>query len=312
MLKRMLKFGLWAVAALLAVVCAIFAYGYYQVVSFDTTTLPVNFGKVDAELFVGGEPPPRPLIVGFGGAEGGNAWASDHWKEQRDRFLNSGYSFLAIGYFGSKGLPEKLDRISLDAIHAAIAEAAADPRVNTDCVALMGGSKGGELALALASHYPDIDAVVGIVPGSAAFAAHTDAMTTSSWTYEGKPLPFVPVPWKAAPALIGGDMRGAYEIMLEDTEAVQKARLPVERINGPIFFLSARKDEFWPSTKMSEAVVASLKQNGFKHFVEHVAVDGSHASPLERFDLVEQFLAKHFLERCRDEGRTPVELGAQP
>lgn len=230
---------------------------------------------------------------------------------QRDRFLNSGYSFLAIGYFGSEGLPEKLDRISLDAIHAAIAEAAADPRVNTACVAVLGGSKGGELALALASNYPDVDAVVGIVPGSAAFAAHTDAMTTSSWTYEGEPLSFVPVPWKAAPALISGDMHEAYEIMLEDTEAAQSARLRVERINGPIFLLSASNDEYWPSAKMSEAVVAALEKNDLQYFVQHVAVDGSHASPLERFDLVEQFLNKYFLERCRDV-QAPGSTGESP
>jgi poly(3-hydroxybutyrate) depolymerase len=67
---------------------------------------------------------------------------------------------------------------------------------------VLGGSKGGELVLALASYYPDIDAVVSIVAGDAAFPGHTAAMTTSSWSLHGEPLPFVPMRWSAVPALL--------------------------------------------------------------------------------------------------------------
>lgn len=284
------------IAVLLAILLAIVAYSYYRVETFDETTLPANYGQVESELFIGAES--GPLIVGLGGAEGGNAWASDHWKKQRDEFLSSGYSFLAIGYFGSEGLPSKLDRISLDSVHAAIKKATANPRVNGECVAIIGGSKGAELALALASYFPDIDAVVGVVPANVVFAAHTDAMTTSSLTYQDKQLPFVPVPWRAAPALLSGNLRKAYEIMLQDEVAAQSARIPVEQISGPIFLLSAKNDEFWPSTEMSESIVASLNQKNFPHFVKHVAIDGSHEAPLQHFDLVEQFLAKHFMQPC--------------
>ena len=65
---------------------------------------------------------------------------------------------LAIGYFAMDGTPARLDRIALEGVHDAIAHAAADPRIDGRCIAFIGGSKGGELALTLASHCPDIKA----------------------------------------------------------------------------------------------------------------------------------------------------------
>lgn len=278
---------------MLAIVTLLFCYMLYVVNSFDTETLPINHGKVSAELFVG-DGNHQPLIVGLGGSEGGNAWASEQWKSQRDKYLAQGYSFLAVGYFGMEGTPEKLDRIALEGIHDAIAKAAENVKVDGRCIAVIGGSKGGELALSLGSHYKDIKAVVGIVPAHAVFAGLTDALTTSSFTYQGKQLPFVPVPWSTTPALLSGDLRTAFEIMLEDEQGVQNAAIRVEDINGPVFLISGTKDEFWPSTEMSGLIVERLKERGFPHYYEHLAIDGGHMEPLNHFDKIDQFLARQF------------------
>jgi dienelactone hydrolase len=297
MLRTAFKLVGWTVGVGATVMLGLAGYGYYRVVSFDTRTLPEQHGKLDVELFAR-EGRDRPLLVGFGGAEGGNAWASDHWRAQRERFLDQGYAFLAVGYFGAPGTPATLDRISLDAIHAAIRAAAADPRVSDSCVAALGGSKGAELALTLASRYQDISAVVGIVPSDVVFAAHTDAMTTSSFTDRGEALPFVPVPWSATPALLRGDFREAYSIMLRDTTAALAASIPVERIAGPVLLLSATRDEMWPSREMADRIVARLREHHFAHAVEHIPVEGGHAAPLQRFDAIERFLGEHLLHGC--------------
>ena len=72
----------------------------------------------------------QPLIVGLGGSEGGNAWTSDYWKKTREEFIENGYAFLAIGYFGCKNTPAILDKIAIEDIHNAILEATKNKKIN--------------------------------------------------------------------------------------------------------------------------------------------------------------------------------------
>lgn len=288
-LVRVIK---WSVIAALLLAALTTSYFTYVVMSFDTETLPENHGMVQSELFVGSSKQ-QILLVGLGGSEGGNAWASDYWKKQRDRFIAKGYAFLAIGYFGVNDTPKNLDRIALEGVYKAIKEAAKHAAINEQCIAVMGGSKGAELALLMASHYPDINAVVGIVPSHAVFAAITDAMTTSSYSFNGDPLPFVPVPISATPELLTGNLRGAFEKMLLDREAVETAAIRVENINGAVLLISAKNDEMWPSTPMSNLIMQRLKNNDFPFPYEHIAYEGGHAAPLDHFDVVEDFLQTH-------------------
>lgn len=289
LLFRVIK---WSIVAVLLLAALATSYFTYVVMSFDTETLPENHGMVQSELFVGSTKQ-QTLLVGLGGSEGGNAWASDYWKKQRDRFIEKGYAFLAIGYFGVKDTPKNLDRIALEGVYRAIKEATKHAAVDEQCIAVMGGSKGAELALLLASYYPDIKAVVGIVPGHAVFAAITDAMTTSSYSFNGNPLPFVPVPISATPELLTGNLRGAFEKMLLDREAVEAAAIRVENINGAVLLISARNDEMWPSTTMSNVIMQRLEDNDFPFPYEHIAYEGGHAAPLDHFDVVEEFLQTH-------------------
>jgi pimeloyl-ACP methyl ester carboxylesterase len=293
-MKTLLKVLKWLSVSLLTMLLIGIGYSWYKIESFDTTTLPARYGQVDKQLFLG-EGRRQPLLVGLGGSEGGNAWASEHWQRQRDAFLKQGYAFLALGYFGMRDTPQKLDRISLDGIHDAILATAKNPQVDGRCIALIGGSRGGELALALASRYDDIKAVVAIVPGSAVFVGDTVAMKTSPFMYHGQPLPYVPLPWSAVPDLLRGHLRPAFEKMLTNTAAVRAASIPVERINGPVYLLSADHDELWPSAEMSRAMMQRLQQHGFHRYHVHEVIEGGHAAPLEHFDRVEAFLGEHFL-----------------
>lgn len=292
------RFLKWALGVAVALALLLAAYMWWVVERFDTRTLPARHGQVDAELFArqGGA---LPLVVGLGGSEGGNAWATQAWRTQRERFLDQGYAMLAVGYFGTPHSPEHLDRISLDGVHAAIERAARDPRVDGRCIAVIGGSRGAELALLLASHYPDIKAVVAIVPGSAVFPALTDAMTTAGFSFHDKPLPFVPMTWGATPHLFTGNLRAAFETMMRDEAAMARAAIPVERINGPVLLVSATRDEVWPSKEMADAMMRRLQAHGFRHHAEHLVVAGGHAEPLDEFPKMEAFLKTRFAERCR-------------
>jgi dienelactone hydrolase len=258
-----------------------------------SSDVPEDAYKVETILYLGtGDN--QPLVVGLGGSEGGNAWASDRWKTKRDEFVSRGYAFLAVGYFGTKHTPEVLDRISIDAVHTAIIEVAKNPKVNASRIALIGGSKGAELALLLASHYKDINCVVALVPGHCAFPALTLSASTSSWTYKGEEVPYVPMPWAAVPSVLKRDLRSAFTIMLEDKEAVEKALIKVENINGAVLLLSAKKDEMWPSAEMSREIVLRLKQKEFGHSYQHTEIDGGHTDVLDHFDAVFSFLGDNF------------------
>ena len=295
--KTVRIFG-WTLGIVVVLALSLGAWMWWVVARFDTETLPARHGGVDVALFAreGGK---RPLLVGLGGSEGGNPWASDRWRSQRDRLLDQGYAMLALGYFGTPNSPQHLDRISLDGVHAAIMAAARDPRVDSRCIAVIGGSRGGELALLLASHFPEIRAVVAIVPGSAVFPALTDAMTTAGFSLHDQPLPYVPMTWGATPDLLVGNLRGAFETLMRDEAAMARAAIPVERIAGPVLFVSASRDEAWPSREMSDAMMQRLKARGFRHHAEHLVVQGGHAEPLDEFPKMEAFLDTHFKQACR-------------
>ena len=292
-----LRFLKWSAGIAVGLALLLAGYMWWVVARFDTRTLPTRLGHVDVELFAreGGK---RPLLVGLGGGEGGNAWASERWTPQRERFLDQGYALLALGYFGTPNSPEKLDRISLDGVHAAILKAAQDPRVDGRCIAIVGGSRGAELALLLASHYPDIKAVVAIVPGSAVFPSLTDAMTTPGFSLNDQSLPFVPMTWGATPDLLVGNLRGAFETIMRDEAAMQRAAIAVEKINGPVQFVSASRDEMWPSKEMADAMMQRLESNAFRHPFEHLVVQGGHGEPLDEFPKMEAFLQRHFQAQC--------------
>jgi len=236
----------------------------------------------------------QPLVVGLGGSEGGNAWASNHWKATREQFLAKGYAFLAIGYFGAEGTPKILDKIAVEDIHNAILEATKNTQIDKKKIAIVGGSRGGDLALLVASYYPDIDCVVGIVPSHAVFPGHTQTFDSSCWTYQGKELPFVPVNEESIPFLQKRDLRGAFLAMLKDTASEQKSLIAVEKIQGNILFLSATQDEIAPTKEMADKMMLRLKEKKFKYHYEHIAIEGGHAEPLKHFDKVFAFLEKHF------------------
>lgn len=111
----------------------------------------LNTPNTESILYLGdGEN--QPLIIGLGGSEGGNAWATDRWAVLRNQFIDKGYAFLAVGYFGAEGTPPVLDGIALEDIHRAITTAASNPRVDQDRIAMVGGSRGADLALLLGSY----------------------------------------------------------------------------------------------------------------------------------------------------------------
>ncbi|SMD32486.1 BAAT / Acyl-CoA thioester hydrolase C terminal [Reichenbachiella faecimaris] len=253
--------------------------------------IPKNYGKLDLDLYLPNIQA-QALIVGFGGAEGGGSWTSDQWAATRQRFLDEGYAFLSIGYFGTETTSAELDRISLNAIHDSVQSVVS--RNNIKNVALIGGSKGGELVLNLTSQHAEFSSAIALVPSHVSFPAHTPWMNTSSWSLNDKELTFVPASFTSLVPLLKGLLGEAFKVMLKDKKTVKSALIPVEKIEGSILLLSAENDEQWPSTYMCAQIMNRLNDNAFQFEYEHIIVPGDHSAPLQRFDVIFKFLNQQF------------------
>ncbi len=255
-------------------------------------SLSKQHGVVETILYLG-DSDNQPLIVVFGGAEGAIDWHRNHMKTKRDSLIQKGYAILAIGYFNAEGTPRNLDRISLDAISDTIMSISKNSKIDESKIALIGGSRGGELVLNLASRFNHFNAVIAMSTSNVSFPAITWSANTSSWTYKNKEVLYVPAGLNTISPAIKGDLYTAHSLMLEDEEAVKKAEIQVENINGPILILSGKDDDQWPATTMSNRIIERLKENNFKFYKEHIILDGGHIEPLKQFNLVYDFLEKH-------------------
>ena len=101
----------------------------------------------------------------------------------------------------------------------------------------------------------------------------------SSWTLEGRPLPFVrfatPHPSEMA-GMIGlwaglpFSCRPFNERALRAERAVAYASIAVENINGPVMLISGVDDQLWPSTRLSEVAMERLRAHDHPFPYEHL------------------------------------------
>ena len=99
--------------------------------------------------------------------------------------------------FGLEHLPARLEGIPLEYFRSAIEWLRSQPSVEPSKIGVVGTSKGGEAALLVSATYREICAVVAYSPSHVVFQgineAWSDASASkSSWTLDGKPVPFVP------------------------------------------------------------------------------------------------------------------------
>lgn len=266
-----------SIHAILSLLLLISGQGFCQ-------KLPKNYGKLQAKLFIP-ESSNKSLIVAFGGSEGGNTFALEKTKEVRDNFLNRGFHFLAIGYFGSKGIPKTLDRISLSAVYDSIQSISSRLEIVSSRIVLLGASRGGELVLNLASHY-DFPGVIALVPSNVTVPNLNNKAPTSSWTLNDKEVPFIQIDEKEV------NQEGwspALKKSLSGQQEDSPGFIPVENINGFVFLTSGKTDTMWPSFDMCNGIMNRLKINNFQHPFVHEAFEQGH-NPSTHWPKVFEFL----------------------
>jgi len=224
-----------------------------------------------------------PAVVLVGGSGGGIGWQD----EMAGLLAERGFAAMALAYFGMDGLPKELERIPLEYFDRALAALAKQPDVDPKRIAIGGVSKGGELALLIASRHPEIRGVAVFVPSGIVFQSVAAGYPkTSSWSFRGRELPFVPYGKVDQPKSTADIYRAGLE-QAERTKSLEKAIIPVERIKGPILLMSGRDDNLWPSTQLCEMIVTRLRAHKFRYPVEHIAYpDAGHLiSSIRRDDV---------------------------
>ncbi|MHB8479275.1 MAG: acyl-CoA thioester hydrolase/BAAT C-terminal domain-containing protein [Vulcanimicrobiaceae bacterium] len=228
-------------------------------------------------------------MILLGGSEGGDSMAS-----MAAFFARHGYVATSVAYFGLPGLPRYLVNIPVETIHPAIEALVRRGDVDPRRIGILGGSKGGEFVLLVASTYPQIHAVVADVPSPFGWMGlgAGDEPSGCSWSRHGKPLPCVP-PSARANRELGTEymlhlpvvLRKLYNAsMRAHPDAVRAAFFPLQRIAGPVLCLSGTDDQMWDSRKQCAMAMNYLHQH--KHPYADRAIsyaDAGHAFLWARF-----------------------------
>ncbi len=198
----------------------------------------------------------HPAVLAFGGSEGGES------QDLTAALLASrGYPAMSLAYFAEPGLPATLTDIPLEYFAKALAVLRAAPGVDPQHVLVSGISRGGEAALLIGSHFPNlVNGVIAGVPSSVVNPGLPD-YRKPAWLLAGRPLPFVtaaadrdnPAPADAPQAII-----------------------PVERIRGPILMDCGTTDREWTSCNYLDAVTQRLQAHHFEYPVTALKLDGGH------------------------------------
>ncbi|MDO6449859.1 acyl-CoA thioester hydrolase/BAAT C-terminal domain-containing protein [Oceanobacillus profundus] len=210
-------------------------------------------------------PDSHPGVLILGGSDGG-------MRESAAALLAShGYAAFSLAYFGIEDVPEDLVNIPLEYFETAIHWLQQQPHVHANQIAVVGFSRGGELALQLGTMFPEIKAVVAGSPSGVRYAGLRNFMGVPdpAWTYENKPLIYLQ-PKNSVSSFFSYFSKlltrkpisnlSVFHNTLKNKGQIDAARIPVERIQAPIMLISGGDDQLWPSSLFSNMIMERLTE----------------------------------------------------
>ncbi len=232
-------------------------------------------------LFTPAGPSPHPAVMQLNGSNGGV-------NEPIAALLAAhGFATLTLGYFNIEGRPRYISNTPLEYFAEGLDWLRRTVRPAGDFVAVLGASRGGELALLLGATFPErISAVVGYVPGAYVHSGQSAADPAVGrdgpcWTLGGKPLPHLwqdnrTASWKPYDEMPPpGRHAAGVMTALADPEATARARIPVERIGGPVLLIAGTDDGSWPADLYAQTVADTLVRAGHSHEVTNLRYEGA-------------------------------------
>ena len=221
----------------------------------------------------------RPVVVVLHGADGGTG-ASERFGP---KLASLGYAVVGLPYYspdwGAYGppkaiadLPGSLIDIRIDQIAELRDWLRTRSDVDANRIALFGGSKGAEFALIAASKYPWLTSIVALAPSDLVWEGWGLEMveaegTRSSFSFQGRPLPFMPYV-----GFVDGLLAGPKADLLkihEDGRAAHPereaaARIRIEAFPGPVMLVAGDADREWRSGRMARSLAAVREAAGLE------------------------------------------------
>jgi acetyl esterase/lipase len=200
----------------------------------------------------------RPAVLVLGGSE----CNLDTTAFTAAWVTTAGYHALAVDYCEQR----LIEQVPLEALIGALEWLSQRPSVDPTRLAVMGGSRGGELALQLAAVEPRLKAVVAIVPSPWRWGG-TGPDDVPAWTFRGADLPiisFAPGAMGSVERLPGGGQgvrfAPAFEASLAAATPAQRAAAAIAIGPAPASFLLAggADDGVWPSCRFVDDAWAML------------------------------------------------------
>ena len=232
----------------------------------------INTNGIQANYFTKASIKNKPTIILLGGGQWGDFWAQE--------FANKGYVGLSLPYVRLEGLPKLPEAIDLKYFENAIKWLKEQPEVNPNKIVVMGASKNAELALVLGSTLPEhVNGVIAYAPSSVSWSntvlPYNSDELKPSWVYKGEEIPYVPMKKFSGNDTNSIETLNYWNNGLAKIEAVKKASIKVEHINGPIILFSGKEDNVWPSALMADNIEKRLTENNFKHGFQSLKYDNS-------------------------------------
>lgn len=190
----------------------------------------------------------------------GSSGRTDH--QRAELLTRHGATTLALRWFGGEGQQPGPWEVPIETFTRALDALAPD----VDRLAIVGVSFGAEAALLTASLDPRVDGVAAFAPSSVVWAGYdeTHRRETSHWTWQGRPLPYLPIVHRRT-ATPDGLPRylSTYEhsLAVAGAQDRERAAIGVERIPD-LVLISGGDDQVWPSTAFAQAIVERRTRHG--------------------------------------------------
>ncbi|MGK5507494.1 acyl-CoA thioester hydrolase/BAAT C-terminal domain-containing protein [Brevibacillus formosus] len=227
-------------------------------------------------------------IVVLGGSDG----SLDSLSLIAGPLASRGFHVLNVGYFGLEGLPEKLEEIPLEYFEKIFAWLKDNPITQANEIYVHGTSKGGELALLLASRYEVIKKVAASAPHAYCFQALDGLMSgknVSSWSYAGKSLPFIPVDndiffehqRHCLDLHTPFGFTTTYRESMNRAANKEAARIKIENANADILLIAGQQDNVWNTYDGCLDVMEALAKHNYPYEYNLLAYpDLGHSLPV--------------------------------